>query len=436
MLTREGALLLLSISGWTLFIAALLYQPFLFLTSFFLQTFYSTYILLTHIRLHKTDLTGVKVERHVEPYGVDERTILRVKLVVRLDGNRWLHLLVSDTMPLGTERVEGDLEVFGLLGPERILETSYVLRVNPSFALVRFNQVRIRIHDPLKLCYVERELNIKTEVIVPVGAKLVGTAYTRLSAAWIRPPMGIGVRGLVGYDDEFSGIKSYELGDRVRDIHWLRYARQVDEEDVVAKKYVKRGDVNLHIVVDCSASINAGEEGALIKDMSSLLRRLCQTAEEEGNSIQFWLINSALSIDEKISPRRVFSRASLEQYIARIIPSEERDSDGISKMFSEAIKPSSVAVFITNPPSQNGATVKEMIDDCRRVGARFIVCVPDMSSYVSGLDEGLRNMLELDELYKEKWLLSVAEGGVVVRLRRGQIADVAREAVKRGGEWV
>ncbi|MCS7146162.1 MAG: DUF58 domain-containing protein [Nitrososphaerota archaeon] len=435
MLTREGAILLIGISGWTILLSSLLYQPFLFLASFFLQTFYAAYIFLAQRRLGKLDSTGFILERTVEPQRTRDQTLLRVKLRARFEGEGWFFIQISDQPPYGTEKVEGNLEIEGIIGGTQTLEGGYTLRVNPPIAFVRFKVAKIRIHDPLRLYYVERNIGVESDIIVPVGEQLVGTVYARLRAAWIRPPMGIGMRSLVGYDDEFSGVKAYELGDKMRDIHWMRYAQQVAEDEIVAKKYVKKGDVALHVVVDCSPSINAGEGAALLTDISTLLRRLCQTTEEEGNTIQFWLLNPALNLNEKISPRRVFSRVLLELYIARIFPVEGRDDGQIAEVFSKTIKGTNIVVFIVNPPSANMDIIEEMMNACRRVGARFFVCVPEVSSYVPPVGEVIERILRMDRMLKYRWLSKAAEGGALVEIRRGYQVDIAREAMKRGGEW-
>ncbi len=435
MLTREAALLLISLSGWTLFISTLLYQPFLFLASFFLQTFFATYMLLVSRRLRNLGIEGLILERTVEPQRIGDKTLLKVRLRVRLDSESRLFVRVMDRPPYGTRIVERPLNSEGIVGAGESLESSYTLEVDPSIGLARFRKVVLLIHDPLRLCYVAREVEVVSDVIVPVGEQLVGAAYTKLPAPWIRPPMGLGYRGLVGYDDEFSGIKPYELGDRVRDIHWVRYAQQVDEEELVAKKYVKKGEVTLHLVVDCSSSINAGDNAALLTDISTLIRRLCQTAEEEGNPVQFWLINPALSLDEKISPRRVFSRIALEQYIARVFPSRGRDEGQVVEEFSRTLSSSSMVIFVVNPPSQNTGTVEAMINACRIVGARYIICIPDVSSYVSGLEGVVGRLLQLDRLFKDMWLSRFAEPGSVIEIGKGYSVDVVREAVRRGVDW-
>jgi uncharacterized protein (DUF58 family) len=435
MLTREAALLLISLSGWTLFVSILLYQPFLFLASFFLQTFFATYILLASRRLRSLDVEGLKVERTVEPQRVGDKTLLKVRLHVWFDSEQRLFVRVVDKPPFGTRIVERPSNPEGIIGAGESLESSYTLEVDPSISLARFRKVILLIHDPLKLCYDARELEVASDIIVPVGEQLVGAAYTKLPAPWIRPPMGLGYRGLVGYDDEFSGIKPYELGDRVRDIHWIRYAQQVDEEELVAKKYVKKGEVTLHIVVDCSSSINTGENAALLTDISILIRRLCQTAEEEGNPVQFWLLNPSLSLDEKISPRRVFSRIAIEQYIARVFPSQGREEEQVVEEFSRTLTGSSMVVFVVNPPSQNTGIVEAMINACRMVGARYIICVPDVASYVSRLEGEVSRLLQLDRQFKDDWLSRFSEPGSVIEIGKGYAIDVVKEAMRRGVEW-
>ncbi|GBC71662.1 hypothetical protein HRbin02_01447 [Candidatus Calditenuaceae archaeon HR02] len=435
MLTREAALLLISLSGWTLFISALLYQPFIFLASFFLQTFFTIYILLADRRLRKISIEGFKVERTAEPQRIGDKTLLKVILHVRFDSESQLFVRVIDKPPYGTRVVGQQSNSEGIVGAGESIESSYTLEIDSSIGLARFRKVILLIHDPLKLCYVARELEVASDIIVPVGEQLVGAAYTKLSAGWIRPPMGLGYRGLVGYDDEFSGTKPYELGDRIRDIHWMRYAQQVDDEGLVAKKYVKRGEVTLHIVIDCSSSINTGDNAALLTDISILIRRLCQTAEEEGNPVQFWLINPLLSHDEKISPRRVFSRVALEQYIARVFPSNGRDDGKIVEEFLKTLGSSSIVIFVVNPPSQNTGIVEAMINACRIVGARYIICMPDVSSYISGLDGEASRLLQLDRLYKDKWLSRFSEPGTVIEIGKGYAVDLAKEAMRRGVDW-
>lgn len=435
MISREGALALISLSGWTIFIASLLYQPFLFLVSIFLQIFFSTYMLLAFRRLQRLDVTGLKVERIFEPINKYGKNILKTETHLSTKGKTPLYIQAIDEPPYGTRVVDGSAKAEGLVGPKRDINFSYTLEVEDSIGLVRFSKLTVRVYDPLKLCYVTREIAAPSELILPVGEQLTGASYAKLRALWPRPPSGLGFKGLVGYDDEFMGIKAYDEGDRLRDIHWLRYARLVDEDEIIAKKYSKKGEVALHIVVDCSPAINTGPKADLIQDTAMFLRRLCLTAEEEGNSIHFWLINPALSLEERYSPRGTISRTAIEQYLAKIFPAIGRDDGKMAELFERHVKPASMTVFIVNPPSENIETIEKMVDACKKAGARYVLCLPEMSSYISEARTEIGQLLDVDRVYKERWLSKVADAGSVVFLRKETSADIAREIIRRGGEW-
>ncbi|MEM2011030.1 MAG: DUF58 domain-containing protein [Nitrososphaerota archaeon] len=432
MLSKEGVLLLISLTTWTILLSSLLYQPFLFLVSIFLQIYYSVYILLASKRLKTLYTTDIKIERTLEPFSKDGKNFVRTKLQLWVDKGGPLHVKVIDNLPYGTELAEGLNKAEGVISPKQGLTLSYVLSVDNSIGYIKFAKVDVQVHDALKLCFLTKRIEDRSEVAIPIGEQLIASSHSRFRTFWPRPPFGLGYRGLVGHDDEFVGVKPYEEGDRLRDVHWLRYARQVDEGEIIAKKYSKKGEVAIHIVVDCSSAINVGPAGELLVDIAQFIRRLCLAAEEEGNMIYFWLLNPALLLEEKISPRGVHSRTIIEQYIARIFPTHGGDSGEIAEIFEQRVRQASMAVFIFNPPSENMWIIERMIDACKKVGAGYVLCLPDMYSYVSGRGGEVEMLLRLDKMLKEKWLSGHSDGGWIIELRKGYTSDIARETVRRG----
>jgi len=432
-LTRDASLILIGTSVWTVLTSSILYEHFLFLTALFIQSFFSFYLFFAHRGLGGVEGAHFRAERVVTGELVEGKNILHVRVRGWLeDADRRLYVALVDRTPYGARLLEGRQVCEGVVGGGLVVEARYKLIADPAVHLIRFEGIRLRVFDQLKLCFVEREVGGDEEVALSGGEQLIGASYARLWVSAYKPPTGFGFKGLVGFDDEFTGVKTYEPSDRTRDIHWVRTAQRVDDE-LVAKRYVKRSDVEVHVVVDCSPSINAGEGGALVIDIINMVRRLCVSAAEEGNAVQFWLLNPRLRPEERVSPMRTPTKSHLEEYVARIFPAEGSLDRGIAETFMGSLKRGSLAFFIVNPPSGNSGLIGEMVDACREAGACVVLCMPDMATYVSPASGYLERLLILDGAYKVWWLSRYGEGVEVVLLQRGFVIDLAREVMRRRG---
>ncbi len=429
MLTKEGTLLIISISSWMLLIAILIFQPFLLLTVFFLHTFLASYIIAAHKLLKRVRPEDMFLERSFEVVSSSEDIFLRVGLTVAMRGETRLYAEASDEIPRGAVP-QGRLEpARGWIGGDARIRQEYSLRVPAHAGLLRFTAATVRIHDPLRLTYKVLRVPAAGDVAIPLGEETVASLYTQLSSV-SRPPLGMGVRSMVGYDDEFAGVKQYDEADKMRNIYWLRYAQQVEEDYPVAKKYRKRGEVSFHIIVDCSPSINLGSERRLVEDIATLVRQVYLSADEEGNPVHLWLVNPLLTLEEKALYRKTASRVVMERYISRITPAPGRDDGQVAELFARRVGRGSIVIVVVNPPSQNLGVVERMIGACSGAGAACIVVMPDLSSYLSDGELG-RRLLAIDRAYKESWLGSVDSVDTVLELRRGEAYLVAERVLRR-----
>jgi uncharacterized protein (DUF58 family) len=429
MLTKEGALLVISIASWMLLISILIFQPFLLLTVFFLHVFLAFYVIASHKLLKRVRPEDLVLERSIEMVRGGGDIFLRVGLTVAMPRETRLYAEASDDIPRGVVP-EGRLEpARGWIGGDARIRQEYSLRVPAHAGLVRFATASVRIHDPLRLTYRVLRLPAAGDVAIPLGEETVASLYTQLSSV-SRPPLGMGVRSMIGYDDEFAGVKQYDEADKMRDIHWLRYAQQVEEDYPVAKKYRKRGEVSFHIVVDCSPSINLGKERRLVEDIATLVRQVYLSADEEGNPVHLWLVNPLLTLEEKALYRKTASRVVMERYISRITPAPGRDDGRVAEFFARRVGRGSVVLVVVNPPSQNLRVVERMIRACPAAGASCIVVMPDLSSYLSD-GELDRRLLAIDRAYKESWLRGVDSVDMVLELRRGEVYVAAERVLRR-----
>jgi uncharacterized protein (DUF58 family) len=429
MLSREGALLLISNSSWLLIISILFFQPFLLLTVFLLHSFISFYIILSQSSFSRLRPDDLSVSRIVEVDEAGGGLTLRVHLTVALRFDERLYVEVFDSPPAGTAPVGTFGPARGVVGGGSILSHDYALRVVERMGSLSFRAVIVRVHDPLKLVYRELQASAPTEVALPIGEESVVGLYTQLSSM-SRPPLGMGVRSMVGYDDEFAGVKQYEVGDKIRDIHWLRYARQVEEEQPVTKKYRKRGEVSVHVVVDCSPTINLGKDHKLIDDVATLLRQIFHSADKEGNPVQLWLINPRLPLEAKVPSRKTTSRAELERYLSLLTPADGRDDGEVAELFAGRVSRSSIVILLTNPPTPNLRTVEKIIAACRDAGATCHLVLPETSSYV---EDGptLRALLRIDRVFKDSWLRRAGGVEAVMELRRGEAYEISERILRR-----
>ncbi len=428
MLSREGALLLISNSSWLLIISILLFQPFLLLTVFLLHSFISFYIILSQSSLSRVRPEDLSVGRTVEFDEARGSLTLRVHLTVALRSDERLYVEVFDAPPAGAVPAGTFGLARGVIGGGSVLSHNYALRVVERMGSLSFRTVRVRVHDPLKLVYRELHVSAPTQVALPIGEESVAGLYTQLSSM-SRPPLGMGIRSMVGYDDEFTGVKQYEVGDKIRDIHWLRYARQVEDEQPVAKKYRKRGEVSVHVVVDCSPTINLGKDYKLIDDVATFLRQIFHSADREGNPVQLWLINPRLPLEAKVPSRKTISRAELERYLSLLIPADGRD-DEVAELFAGRVSRYSIVILLTNPPTPNLRTVEKIIAACRDAGATCLLVLPDTSSYVED-DPTWRALLRIDRFFKDSWLRRAGGVEAVIELRRGEAYDISERILRQ-----
>src|SRR5690349_24474429 len=77
-----------------------------------------------------------------------------------------------------------------------------------------------------------------------------------------------GVRRSVkrGQSVEFTDYRNYTLGDDLRALDWNLYARL---EKLFIKLFIEEEDVNVHILVDASASMERSEERRVGKECRS-----------------------------------------------------------------------------------------------------------------------------------------------------------------------
>lgn len=415
MLSTRGLAALINSEVAVFLCATLFYNPQLFLLAFFLHAFFASYILLYMGKLGRINEGMIRAWRDVSHTVVQSGGTFTVSVKVSSELEESFVAEFRDEVPSGLILVEGTSMKSGLL--RRGVEAEILYRVKPSQAVHRifYRYIFCIIYDPLGL--VARKLRIAAPQEILVVRDEWGPLQESIALRehYTSPAPGVGINPFLGIEDEYLGVRPYEHGDRLRDIHWKKTAAATSDDSIFVKRYERRSEAQLNIVVDCSSSINAGLNEAYIMDVSRLVGAITSSALDEGNIIHLYVLNPELSIDEVLSSK-ISSSIGLLKRLSLLYPTEGQVPVEVVNEIETRMSRGSRLIVISNPPSENQEVVRKLIERAVESKCVITIIIPDIDSYYPSISEHVDTLLRVDKLIKTLWLRGMERDITLIHL--------------------
>lgn len=199
-------------------------------------------------------------------------------VTARIEGSapRALRLTIRDTPPAGWTVVQGAPEATAEWGSLPVARYEARPAGRGSW---RFGAVALRVRDPYGLFEAHTELSVPLDVRVNPSLESIrrGRAYARK-----RPfqPRRKDPLGLIFREYEFEGIRSYQGGDRLRDIDWKATTRL---QQLMTKVFEREVEGIVYCLVDASRSMReqpVGTRLAMIDHASELVLQVGEIAAQ------------------------------------------------------------------------------------------------------------------------------------------------------------
>ncbi|MFP4686911.1 MAG: DUF58 domain-containing protein [bacterium] len=196
------------------------------------------------LRLYRKQIEKIQLGRR-SPAGVYEEGELETTYYLANESNWPLFAPVArDRLPFSAEFVS-NARFAGLIGPGQLLSCSYTARCRANFGRYTLGPTALTISDPLGLVEVKKIF----EKYQPV------TLYPRWEKLNWLPIFG-GRRRIVEHTksssktaqgQDFYGLREYQRGDPVKNIHWRSVARH---NELIVKQFEYPAASSIHIFID------------------------------------------------------------------------------------------------------------------------------------------------------------------------------------------
>gem|GEM_PF-1340976 len=386
MMTAEGKSVLVELALSVLLFSTFLYNPVLLLSLVFLTAFFTFYVVGASRRIASFRPESVTVRRSQQVVEVLRGSRFEVRTTVELDWHG--NVEVFDAVPPGIRVVSGNPTSKVRCSGRSTVQLSYEAAVWSGYRVVRFEGVRLVLHDPLGLVRGTVFVPAPMEVRVPFErtrhAGLWTTSMVRLS-----PGSGTVLNQLIGEDYSFVGVRPFSEGDKVRDVHWRKTAALTEEDVLLAKRYERLGRGNVVAVVDCSPEMSFGLENDYLDAVLGAVWMTGKSAIDQGSSFRIVLIR----------PRgpAVFtcgSVADLSEVLAGVDVEGEPVASLAEREVSGALASGSFVTVYTSPGSRNEGAVTQLISLAVRRSCRVTVVLPELRDYGASLEPSVLKALE------------------------------------------
>ena len=386
MITAEGKSVLVELALSLLLFSTLLYNPVLLLSLAFLTAFFSFYVIGVSRRLESFKHESVEVRRGQEVVEVLRGSRFEVRTTVELD---WHGIVeVFDVVPPGIRVVSGSSASRVRCSGRSTVELRYEAAVWSGYRVVRFEGVKLVLHDPLGLVRGTFFVPAPMEVRVPFErarhAGLWTTSMVRLS-----PGSGTVLNQLIGEDYSFVGVRPFSEGDKVRDVHWRKTAALTDDDALLVKRYERLGRGNVVAVIDCSPEMSFGLANDYLDAVLGAVWMTGKSAIDQGSSFRLVLIRSR-------GPA-VFTCGSVAE-LSEALAGVDVESGPVTSIteheVSGALAPGSYVTVYTSPGTRNLTAVMGLISLAARRSCRITVVLPEVRDYGASLDPDVLGALE------------------------------------------
>ncbi|MBS3781954.1 MAG: DUF58 domain-containing protein [Candidatus Thermoplasmatota archaeon] len=236
----------LSIRGKILFVLPI----FLVATSIFTR---EPYVVVTAVFLFSVvfysrfEVTNCSVEIEDDISEGNKTVGESFKVKHKFRSERNLELRISNVL-------KGEFELSGKEDFKEKIQTNSQIsyRVNPkSRGFHKLGKITGWLYDPLKIYKKSIEHEIELEIMVQSSKEAIKKAktYSKRSYAekYVEDPLAFTVRS-----NEFEGIREFQPGDSLRDIHWKSFSKF---QKLMTRVYEKVSPIGTQILLDCSPSM-------------------------------------------------------------------------------------------------------------------------------------------------------------------------------------
>jgi uncharacterized protein (DUF58 family) len=176
----------------------------------------------------------------------------------------WLHsaiplpyVKVTERLPIGVDKIEGDTERDGTISAEQPLELTYRLHF-PSPGRTRFEGLAVQIADLQGFFYYSTFLNVpRVYRVLPPLADARGH-FPAVKRHNMLPILGVHPHRRPGSGSELLDLRDYMVGDPPKTIAWKASARR---DRLMTKVFESEVPVRCTLFVDTSSSVRVGLPG-------------------------------------------------------------------------------------------------------------------------------------------------------------------------------
>ena len=375
-------------------------EPFVVVTAAFLFSiiFYSRFEVLN---------SSVVIEDHISDQNKTVGETFEVEHVVK--GDRVLEVDLSKELADDFELTEDKKEIDQLSTGSHI---SY--RVRPSSrGYHNIGKLKGWLYDPLKIYKKSIEHDIEGEVVVQSSKEAIKKAKTyskrSYSQEFISDPFAFSTRS-----NEFDGIREFQPGDSMRDIHWKSFSKF---QKLMTKIYETISPKGIHVILDCSPSMRRKlPDGSTKLDHSLYVTlQVLKNFQTHGHEIGMTahdhtgiIFHQDLDLGEAAF-RRIYEKVSdlpgaieskdtsIERYDTSI---DFDELDEKEERFSEKI-----SQFSSNSRGKHLSGVLSAVDKIKVRGKekRSVIMISDLESRPQAMLKAVKHLKEIDD---DVWLIN------------------------------
>ncbi len=208
--------------------------------------------------------TRLVVERRILEAMPFARQPVPVTVEVLNAGSSPIRGSIEEMMPEGCELAAGTSTFEGELPQKSFATISYSLTPQKRGTYL-FEGLRLRREDSFGLFEHEQHVERRSLLSVHTDKKSLETARKLAGKEHLEYSGVSRTLALVMRELEFDSIRDYVSGDRARDIHWKLFSKL---RKLMTKVYRKEGAIQTMILVDCSRSMRASNDGVSKLDHS------------------------------------------------------------------------------------------------------------------------------------------------------------------------
>ncbi len=301
-------------------------------------------------------------------------TLVHVTLEIKNRGGRIERLLITDSVPLGLDVVEGHSRMIAPLPTGETITLEYA--VSGSRGKFHFEEVGIRTSDHLGI-------KVQEKTYSTTGCLFILPEAWRLRRVNIKPPHTRVYAGFIptrqgGPGVEFYGLREYQQGDPLRWINWSVSARR--EQAYFVNQFEQDRVAEIVIILDArkKSEVKNATGDNLFEYCVQAAASLVETFIADGNRVGL-LAYGMPYLDWAFPGYGKVQREKIMRTLARAKPVESQVFGSIQNLPVRLFHPRTQILVITSLPKGD----HEHIIRLRALGYSVLLVSPDPVAFVS-----------------------------------------------------